>query len=85
MEEIYQEYIKNYTELSKAHRNSKLQELPPSKDPKMLDKQILALGYCIRNNILMMETPYLIYWGKEYVDDAKKPLDPYTIDGETYY
>lgn len=85
MKELYRVLLQQYIELSSNHNYSKLQELQPSQDPEMYKNQCLALKYCIDNQKLMMDTPYLVYWGQQYVDDANKPLDPNMIDGETYY
>jgi hypothetical protein len=85
MKELYRVLMEQYRELSANHNSSLLQELAPSQDPNMHRNQVLALKYCIDNKKLMMNTPYLIYWGQQYVDDANKPLEPNMIDGETYY
>jgi hypothetical protein len=81
MNELYKELLEKYSEISEQHRNSKLKELPLSKDEATARNQINALFYCINKKVMMENTDYLPLWGVK----AGQPLPEGQLDGETYY
>lgn len=81
MDKIYQRLLEQYSDIGEQHKNSKLKELPLSKDEATARNQLLALMYCIEKKVLMENTDYLYLWGVK----ADEKLPEGQIDGETYY
>lgn len=81
MDKLYKELLEKYSDISEQHKDSKLKELPLSKDEATARNQISALFYCIQNKVMMENTDYLYLWGVK----ADEQLPEGQIDGETYY
>jgi len=81
MDKIYQGLLEVYGRISEQHKDSKLKELPLSKDEATARNQINALFYCINNKVMMENTDYLYLWGVK----AGQPIPEGQLDGETYY
>jgi hypothetical protein len=81
MNELYQKLLEKYSLISDQHKESKLKELPLSKDEATARNQINALFYCINKEVMMENTDYLPLWGVKPVEE----LPEGQIDGETYY